>query len=206
VIYLSGAVRPEFAGRGDTGYMLTPMMGNRPDLSETFWGADNGCFSQPEKFTLDGYYAWLASHAVDRPTCLFAVAPDVVGNAYKTLERSRPVMPVIRALGYPVAFVAQDGIQAITIPWDEFDCLFVGGSTQFKLSEQAYAVAAEARRRGKWTHMGRVNSLRRLQAAAQGGYDSADGTYAAFGPDINVPKVFSWLRQLNRQPSLWETP
>jgi hypothetical protein len=47
---------------------------------------------------------------------------------------------------------------------------------------------------GKGTHMGRVNSNRRLQYAATIGCDSADGTYLAFGPDQNLPRLLWWLR------------
>jgi hypothetical protein len=36
-------------------------------------------------------------------------------------------------LGYPAAFVAQDRWDETATPWDEFDVLFVGGSTEFKL-------------------------------------------------------------------------
>jgi hypothetical protein len=203
LIYLSGAVRPALMGRSDMGVMLTPMMGNNPDLSQTHWAADNGCFAQPQKFSLDAYLAWLQGRSRYRATCLFATAPDVVGNAAATWERSRDVLPQLRALGYPAALVAQDGMQQMTIDWDAFDVLFVGGTTAWKLSEPTYALVAEATRRGKWTHQGRVNSLRRLRACALSGFDSADGTYVAFGPDRNLPRVMDWLNRLSMQQTLW---
>jgi hypothetical protein len=78
--------------------------------------------------------------------------------------------------------------------------LFVGGTTSWKLSEVAYGLVQEAKRRGKFVHMGRCNSRQRLIAAAVGGYDSADGTYVAFGPDKNLPKLMGWLEELRRQP------
>jgi hypothetical protein len=62
----------------------------------------------------------------------------------------------------------------------------------------------EARGRGKWVHMGRVNSLRRLRYAAAIGCDSADGTYLAFGPDTNLPAVRGWLRDVNGQGTLFD--
>jgi len=34
------------------------------------------------------------------------------------------------------------------------------------------------------------------------GCDSADGTYVAFGPDVNLPDVLAWLRAVNGQSSL----
>lgn len=182
--------------------MLTPQMGNSPDLSGTWWGADNGCFAAPHKFRLDQYLAWLVERQPYTASCLFATAPDVVGDAKATLERSRYVLPVIRALGFKAALVAQDGLERLTVPWETFDVLFIGGTTTWKLSEHAYGLVAEAKDRGLWAHQGRCNSLKRLRAAAISGYDSADGTFLKFGPDVNLPRVERWLAELRRQPPL----
>ena len=199
MIYLSGSVRPELVGP-DLGLMLTPMMGNAPDFSRVMWAADTGCFGQPDKHDDEAYLVWLAKRDAHADRCLFATAPDVVGDAAATLARSLPMLPEIRALGYRAALVAQDGLEAMDVPWDAFDCLFIGGTTPWKLSEAAYALAREADERGKWTHMGRVNSWRRLKAAAVSGYDSADGTYIKFGPDLLLPRVQEWVKTLRREP------
>lgn len=45
----------------------------------------------------------------------------------------------------------------------------------------------------KWVHCGRVNSKKRYKWCESYGADSADGTYVAFGPDINIPKMARWL-------------
>jgi hypothetical protein len=172
-------------------------------LDGRVWAADTGCFNSPAKYTDAGYLAWLAQRAMTNTRCLFATAPDVVGDALATWERSRHMLPRIRALGYRAALVAQDGIEDTDIPWDAFDVLFVGGTTEWKLSEQAIGVMAEAKRRGKWVHAGRVNSLRRLRLMQHAGADSADGTFVAFGPDVNIPRMQEWLRALARQPPLF---
>lgn len=65
--------------------------------------------------------------------------------------------------------------------------------TEWKVGTMAAAVTAEAKRRGKWVHMGRVNSEDRLTRAREMGCDSADGTYLAFGPDVNLPILLGWL-------------
>lgn len=182
--------------------MFTPDMGHKMPPGAFWWAADTGCYSQGDAFDLTRYLTWLESRRQWRLTCLFATAPDVVGDAEATLARSLPVLPVIRAQGYKAALVAQDGQESLPAPWDAFDCLFVGGTTKWKLSAHAYALVAEARARGKWTHMGRVNSERRLRAARVGGYDSADGTYLAFGPDINTPRLMRWLDTLARQGAM----
>lgn len=200
MIYLSGSVQPALRQHPRMGLMLTPMMWNAPDLSQTIWAADTGCFAAPEKFDLPRYLDWLAQRPAE--TNLFATAPDVVGNAAATWGKSRDVLPQIRELGYRAALVAQNGIEDLTIDWDAFDALFVGGTTDWKLSESTYRLVAEARQRGKWCHQGRVNSWRRLSAAAISGYDSADGTYLAFGPDTNWPRLQGWLHRIEQQPTL----
>ena len=144
------------------------------------------------------FLAWLASR--DSSLCLFATAPDVVADHKATVELSLPVMPLIRGAGYKAAFVAQDGFDGA--PWSEFDALFIGGSTKFKLSQYAAGVISEANRLGKWTHMGRVNSYERLRYAEAIGCDSVDGTYLKFGPDVNTPKLERWLSRMAGEPQL----
>ena len=173
--------------------IMTPKQGNAlPDGVE--WCADNGCFGKgwPGEAA---WIAWLESYTPEqRARCRFAVAPDAVGDAEATLKRSLPWLPRVHALGYPVAYVAQDGSETISPPWDALDVLFIGGSTEWKLGHHARALVREARRRDKRVHMGRVNSERRYRYALAIGCDSADGTYLTFGPETNLPNVLSWLR------------
>jgi hypothetical protein len=116
------------------------------------------------------------------------------------------VLPELRRRGYRAALVAQDGLEQLPVPWDAFDALFVGGTTAWKLSEAAYGLAAEARRRGKCTHLGRVNAWPRLRMAAVSGYDSADGTTLGFNPGRYIPEIRGWLDTLAAQQrlGLWE--
>lgn len=173
------------------------------------WAADNGCFSQGEKFDLDDYLAYLggiAYRSESLVTCKFAVSPDVVADPVATWERSRGVLPIIRSMGFAVAYVAQDGMELCENQWRAFDCLFMGGSTEYKLSQAADRVIAEAKMRGKWCHMGRCNSLVRFRHAEAAGYDSVDGTYLAFSPTANSAKLRGWLSKVRQQPqlNLWE--
>lgn len=80
---------------------------------------------------------------------------------------------------------------------------FIGGSDGWKLGPHARALTAEAKRRGKWVHMGRVNSLKRFRYAESIGCDSCDGTYLRFGPDKNLPKLLSWVGDLTDRPGLF---
>lgn len=207
-IYLSGAIRRELTGRSEFGYMYTPKMGNAP-IAGSVWFADNGCFSTKGErtFNLTEYVDWLKSR--DCATCLGATAPDKVADAVETLKRSTPVLPLLRELGYKAALVAQDGLELdgshltaineterISIGWNSFDVLFIGGSTEWKLSATVAGLVHEAKKRGKWVHMGRVNSYKRFLIAALMGCDSVDGTFLAFGPTQNLPRLENWVRKL----------
>jgi hypothetical protein len=173
--------------------ITTPGQGNRvPDGALVC--LDNGCFGK-NYVGDEGWMRWLESRQHLAPRALFATAPDVVGDAAATLQRSVPFLPFIRSLGFPAALVAQDGLEFELIPWDEFDVLFIGGSTEWKLGSAARDLVNLARSHGKWVHMGRVNSRRRWSYAEHIGCDSVDGTYIAFGPDTNLPDVLSWAGQ-----------
>ncbi len=190
--------------RPDVGVMWTPEGGTSParlDWCPRF-ACDTGCYTQGHRFDLGQYLSWLTGLQPYRHKCLFATAPDVVGDAAATLARALPVLPELRRLGYRAALVAQDGLTPDTTPWDAFDVLFVGGTTPWKLREATYGLVREAARRGKWTHMGRCNSLRRLTAARNGGYDSADGTCLRFNPPQYVQEIGRWMDRLHRQAAL----
>jgi hypothetical protein len=96
--------------RPELGLMYQPGMGNdvRPFQ---FWqfACDNGRFAKPNEWNAGDWLEWLAGLRRYRDHCLFAVAPDVVGDALATLNLSRPYLETIRQLGYRAAFVAQDG-------------------------------------------------------------------------------------------------
>lgn len=184
--------------KGLLGQICTPASGNR--VLGVRWCADNGVFGGTYPGD-DKYLKWLADRmwAVDR--CAFAVAPDVVCDAQATLDRFALMGSRIRALGYPVALAGQNGLEDLTVPWSDLDALFLGGDDPWKLGAAAAALAAEARARGKWVHMGRVNSGLRLRYAAFIGCDSVDGTYLKW-PDTNLPKLLGYLRAVNH-PALW---
>lgn len=193
--------------RNNLGMIATPMQGNK-HVPGVKWVADNGCFGKGYPGDAK-WWAWLESLTEYTADCLFAVAPDVFrpdigkGDAVATLERSAPWLPRIRALGYPAALVAQDGLEDLNVPWDTFDVLFIGGSTEWKLGPHAARLILEAKPLGKLVHMGRVNSHERLRGAHLRGCDTADGTYIAFGPDVNLPDVLHWLRTINGQGDLF---
>lgn len=186
---------------GEIGMMATPAQ-RQAVPSGTRWAADNGVFGKG--YPGDGpLLSWLWQQRPHRDRCLFAVAPDVVADAPATLQRSAEFMPVIRAMGYPVALAGQDGLEHLTVPWHDFDVFFIGGTTEWKLGPAARQLVAEARSRGKRVHMGRVNSFMRWSYADAIGCDSVDGTFLAFGPDINLRRLRGWTAQ-QPLPLDWE--
>ncbi|MET8291495.1 hypothetical protein ABZV80_40935 [Streptomyces sp. NPDC005132] len=188
---------------GHLGCMTTPAQGNVIPAG-ALYACDNGKFGKGWPGAA-AWFAWLTAtlERYGRERCLWAVAPDVPMDATATLAESLPWLEEIRALGIPAAFAAQDGSEDGLIPWDSIDVLFLAGSTEWKTSPAAHRLALDARERGIRVHMGRVNSRRRLRLAEAFGCATADGTYLAFGPDINLPRLLAWLDELHTAPTLF---
>lgn len=190
MIYLSGLVVEGIPS------MVTPAFRNRVPDGQA-WAADTGCFANPDAHDDERYLAWLDLRP--RETCLFATAPDRLGDAELTLALARPMLPRIRALGFRAALVAQNGLERLDVPWDEFDVLFIGGTDEWKHSEACRTLIREARRRDKWVHVGRVNGYVRLRWAKSVGASSVDGTFLVFGPDVNRARLEAWMERLDRE-------
>ena len=175
---------------GHFGAITTPATRYRIDGLPA-WAADNACFGKgypgDEKFR-----AWLEGMSPHAGRCLFAVAPDVVADAAGTIARSRPWLPVIRAMGYPAAFVFQNGQEHLPVPWGEFDVGFIGGDTAWKLGIAAAQLTREALARGKRMHAGRVNGGPRFAYMRGLGVHTADGKCVNMAPDKNVGRHDRW--------------
>ncbi|WP_433235294.1 hypothetical protein ACQPYK_25095 [Streptosporangium sp. CA-135522] len=191
-------IRAEIAA-GRLGALLNPASGNRVPEQGLF-GVDNAVYGG--NYPGDGpYLKYLERFVPHADRCLFVTAPDVVGNALATEARSRPMLAEIRAMGLPVALVAQDHMEFASTWdfWDEADCLFIGGSTEWKLSDAAANLSRVASSLGKWIHVGRVNSFLRYRLVAWA--DSVDGTYLQWaGPDQALPTVLGWRDALLAEP------
>lgn len=157
------------------------------------WAADNGCYAAGERFCDERYLFWLIGLRRFAGTCLFATAPDVLGDAKATWERGRNWLGAIRTLGFKAALVAQDGFDLGATDWSSFDVLFIGGTDSFKLGRDIEAVIVMAKVHEKWVHVGRVNSRKRFRYFERLGVDSVDGTFVKFGPDVNLPQVIEWV-------------
>lgn len=189
---------------GELACLTTPKQHN-PIPPGAQYACDNGRYGKGWPGYLK-WWAWLdrTIRTNGSDNCLFACAPDIVGDALGTLAASLPWLGPIRSLGIPVAFVAQDGCEGL-VPWRDFDVLFIGGTTEFKLASGA--LCAEALSHGKTVHVGRVNSAKRMRLAAVFGAASCDGTFLTFGPDTNLPRLRRWFETLpSTTPSTAGTP
>ncbi len=136
-------------------------------------------------------------HMVDRifrmaRNCTFVTIPDVVADHEGTLEQWEMFYPYVREVGLPTAFVIQDGATSDTIPWDECQAVFLGGSTAYKLGLEARTLCLEAKTRGKWVHVGRVNSARRERIIGDFA-DSFDGTQYSRFARHHLPRCLNRL-------------
>lgn len=193
-----GPALDRFGPSGLVGRLVSPRSGNRVRPGER-WAGDNDSFKAWD----EGRFRRMLDRVASWPDCLFVAAPDVVADARATLDRFRAWRDEITARGLPVALVGQDGAESLDLPWHAFDALFVGGSTAWKLSAAAADLAAEAKRRGRWVHVGRVNTRRRLKIAYDLGADSVDGTGWSMFPDKYLGRHLPYLATLHRQGRLF---
>ena len=120
------------------------------------WMLDNGAFTG--NFNFEKWVLMLIRMKPYAHNCFGVVVPDVPYNAAQTLEKFHTYAPVVRELGYRVAFVTQNGLTVNDTPWGDFDVLFVGGDDAHKRGSEARALIAEAKSRGIYVHVGRVSS------------------------------------------------
>ena len=129
---------------------------------------DNGCFSRfPEK----KWRKLLGDAEKDKP--IFVCLPDIVGDARRTLDLFNIFKPITS--GLPRALVLQDGIGNFEIPWNDIDAVFVGGTDEFKVSNECINACKVAKMLNKWVHVGRVNTSSRVKNWLELG-DSIDGS------------------------------
>lgn len=185
LILVSGATRdvPSYPPER-VGVLVTPATGNslaRVAASGRWWAADNAAFSG---FDAARFGAMLRGiRSVDTCRLLWVASPDYVGHARPTIGEFDRWLDLIKpgadeADWLPIALVAQDGLEDADWSWwlGLTDCLFIGGSTEWKLSHAADGLIREARARGVWVHVGRVNTRQRVEHFAEVGVDSIDGS------------------------------
>lgn len=187
----------------DVGVLLEPRGANFESVRDRMlprrWAADNAAYTE---FDEPAFIAML-DRCAGIPGCLFVAAPDVVADAAATLAAWPRWRDEIASRGLPPALVAQDGLRPEDVPWGEMGALFIGGSTAFKLGPLVAVLAGEARARGLWVHMGRVNTRRRIRHAHAIGCDSFDGSGFSRWPATRLPLAAAWIAQARSQGRLF---
>jgi len=138
------------------------------------YGIDNSAFSN---FDSARFKAVLKRQTDTRDQCLFVACPDIVGSARRTLEVFDQWYPQL--VNWPVALVAQDGMEDMTIPWQLLSAIFIGGTTDWKMSECASDIIRTAKMIGKHVHIGRINTPARFKHFADLCADTCDGSGVA---------------------------
>lgn len=160
----------------------------KTNVNGRVWAADNDCF---QGLDADAYRRMV--DALPVTGCRFVTVPDRVGDHRATRRMWGRWSGFVRNRGLPPAFVIQDGCDRYRQVPSEADAVFVGGTTEYKLSETARRIVAAAKEDGKWVHMGRVNSFRRIQQAQSWGCDSVDGTSFSMFSDTYIPRALALL-------------
>jgi len=180
--------------------LITPLRINK--LAGVPYGIDNGCYS---RFKKDEFCKLIDNADRDRTNLQWIVCPDMVADAQRTRELY-DYFARKHLRGLPIAYVLQDNCQFTRIPYDEVECLFVGGTTPFKTSDAALNAVRTAKmiKPEIMIHVGRVNSFDRAEwwiaAGERYGFkvDSCDGSgMSRFGDtkyDTHIQNVLSAIR------------
>lgn len=186
------------------GYLVTAKSGRVHEITKTgkVWGVDNEAFggwTREKELSFSKLLGRLCEHRPHQEL-KFVACPDVVADCKATRERFDRWQPIISSCNLPVAYVFQDGES--DVPWDRIDCLFIGGSTAWKMSKETEDAILEGKKLGKWVHIGRVNSRKRTQKFWMLGADSIDGTAFSRWPDKYFPLGVAWLKEFESQTLL----
>lgn len=139
------------------GVLISPKSGSMKEVYRgREWGGDIGTYTG--KFNPNNFISWLGQMRPFRSTCLFVVVPDILGDAVQTLNNFKYWSGYMD--GWPLAFVAQDGQENFAFP-NGFNTLFIGGTTNWKVSNEAYKCIYRALILKKNIHIGRINYLKR---------------------------------------------
>lgn len=146
------------------------------------YGVDNGawgCYRRGVPFDSDAFLRLLDQYG----ECAdWAVLPDIVAGGERSLELSLSWWPRLRDRCPDWLLPVQDGMEPCVVvnalSSMPANCgVFLGGTTEWKLANlERYG--AIARGLGRYYHVARVNTARRIRLCAEVGADSIDGTSA----------------------------
>lgn len=187
------------------GALVTPNSANslaRVAGWEIPWAIDNAAFDH-RRFSPAAFVDLCRRAADCAVPPLFVTVPDQVGNhectAYLFERWARHLIGLGLWGRLPWAFVAQDGLEdPDDVPWDDIDCLFVGGSDEYKEHDVWTDIVPAAQERKKHVHVGRVNGMRRLRLCMSGDADSVDGSSLSRFPMTHIPRFIEAIGDIEQ--------
>lgn len=191
LLYLAANSSSMIGKHPDLGVMVGPRQGGFLPIKEgRAWAGD--CDGFTGKFDPNKYIAHLERMKPYQRTCLFFTAPDEWGDWAATKAHLPAWVYMIRHFGYKAAVVTQPGIEnEKELP--DVDALFLGGPDEWR-EPLAPRFAAQAKERGLYFHVGRVNSRKRTVWASTLGADSVDGTFLSYaGQGIGMTKLTEFV-------------
>lgn len=155
------------------------------------WASDCGAVGK-YGFDEDLYFRQIQRLEAWATTCQFLVVPDVIQDAEATLTVFAHYARELDSTPLPLAYVLQDGAEHEDFP-PGAQVAFLGGSDPWRRRWGA-TLLTRAHQEGLRTHVGRVNSARRVQALSLTHADSCDGTYVAFRSVARgLREIGTWL-------------
>jgi len=171
--------------------LITPLTRRAIQAPGKHYCIDNGAFAT---FELKGFLTLLERQKPEKHLCRWVAVPDIVGSARRTIEVFHRWK---HRIDFPLAFVCQDGQEDLEIPWDDVSAVFIGGTTEWKMSNHVVQIIKAAQALEKWVHVGRVNTPGRFEYFENLGVDSLDGT--GLGRYTHMRKA---IYELHNQPKL----
>jgi hypothetical protein len=169
--------RSTLAALRDAGWRLLVSAAGELRTEGFRYALDNGAWSAYQRGAAFDHEAFVSALDLLGRDADFVVMPDAVGGGEASLELTfRAMRRVLDATAVGLIAV-QDGHE----PWQIAELLgprvgvFVGGLTAWKLATLP-RWAAVARDRGALCHVGRVNTMRRINLCGASGATSFDGT------------------------------
>lgn len=163
------------------GWIMSPAGWRRPDRRAVPYAIDNGRFRPLGKLpagalTLPAFWRLCEKAAAQPSPPLFAVLPDqpYAADATRALA-DRYAAQLSAAWPFRWALAVQDGMTPADLDRWPIGAVFVAGSTAWKWRTVA-AWAREAKARGLYVHVARVNTIHRIRHCIDVDADSADGT------------------------------
>jgi len=196
------------------GWMFSPAGGYRNTVRDGVvmpYAVDNGMFypfgGEPKGMKdIETFYTFLRRVKESGTTPLFVTVVDAPYDAARTRElypkhqrHLREIWPGMRA-----AMAVQDGMTFADLDMIEGPgCVFIGGSTEWKWKTMRGWVE-EAKRRGLWSHVARVNTIKRIRQCVDAEAETSDGTGIWRGDKKQLRGVLDGLTEghlfLRREP------